>query len=112
MDAEDQEREACIERCQECHEVCLATIPHCLEMGGEHARPAHIRLMLDCVEICQTCADFLLRGSELHRLTCGACAEVCRRCADDCDRLGDDETMKACADVCRRCAESCARMAA
>jgi hypothetical protein len=67
--------------------------------------------MLDCAEICETSANFMIRGSELHHLTCGACAEVCDRCAEDCERMGDDETMRRCAETCRRCAESCHRMA-
>jgi hypothetical protein len=105
------EMERCIDQCQECHEVCLQTIPHCLEKGGRHAEAAHIRLLLDCVDICQTSANFMIRGSELHTLTCGACAEICERCADDCARFGGDAEMQRCADVCRRCAESCLKMA-
>jgi hypothetical protein len=81
-------------------------------MGGRHAESAHIRLMLDCAEICQTSANFMLRGSELHSRTCGVCAEVCERCARDCEQLGDDAHMRACAEACRRCADSCKHMAA
>jgi hypothetical protein len=101
----------CIDICQECHNVCLETVMHCLHMGGEHAEPNHIRLLLDCAEICQTSANFMLRGSDLHGLTCAACAEVCNRCAEDCERF-DDAQMKRCAETCRRCAESCREMAA
>ena len=31
----------CITDCLDCHSVCLATIGHCLQKGGEHAEPAH-----------------------------------------------------------------------
>lgn len=99
----------CIEMCTECHGVCVATLTQCLQHGGKHAEPAHVRLLLDCAEICQTSANFMLRGSELHGRTCGVCAEVCERCAQDCARF-DEEFMKRCADVCRRCAESCRQM--
>ncbi|MEP7187725.1 MAG: four-helix bundle copper-binding protein [Roseiflexaceae bacterium] len=103
----------CIQECLNCHSVCLATVPHCLEMGGAHASAAHIGLLLDCVEICQTSANFMLRGSALHARTCGVCAEVCKQCAQDCERIGGDDTyMQACAAACRRCAESCQKMAA
>lgn len=105
------EMQECLENCRDCHAVCVETIRHCLEKGGRHAEAAHIGLMLDCAEICQTSADFVLRRSPLHTATCGACAEVCARCAEDCERLGDDEAMRRCAEACRRCAESCARMA-
>ena len=106
-----KEMQECIENCSTCHGVCLQTVTYCLGMGGKHAEASHIRLMLDCVEICQTSANFMLRGSDLHTRTCAVCAEVCERCAQDCDRFGDDAQMKLCADTCRRCAESCRRMA-
>ena len=84
---------------------------HCLQQGGRHAEASHIQLLLDCVDICRTSADFMLRGSDLHTLTCGVCAQVCERCAQDCEQMGDDEMMRRCAEACRRCAESCRRMA-
>lgn len=105
------EMQQCIQDCLNCHSICVATVAHCLQMGGPHAEAQHIRLLLDCAEICQTSANFMLRGSDLHGRTCGACAEVCARCAEDCARFGDDPQMQACADMCRRCAESCRRMA-
>ncbi|HYG61067.1 MAG TPA: four-helix bundle copper-binding protein [Thermoanaerobaculia bacterium] len=111
MPHQTQEMERCIENCQECHGVCLQNVAHCLEKGGPHAEPSHIRLLLDCAEICETSANFMIRGSELHTETCRACSEVCQRCADDCRRLGSDPEMQQCAEACQRCAESCAQMA-
>ena len=85
---------------------------HCLQMGGRHAEAGHLQLLLDCAEICQTSANFMTRGSELHNRTCAVCAEICERCAEDCEQFGDEALMKACAETCRRCAESCRQMAA
>lgn len=101
----------CIENCQTCHEVCLEMVPHCLEMGGRHAEPEHIRLLLDCAEICQTSANFMLRGSDFHPQTCGVCAEICEACAADCETFTDDPEMQRCAEICRTCAASCREMA-
>jgi hypothetical protein len=107
------EMQQCIDECTRCHAICLQTVGHCLELGGKHADPAYIRLLLDCAEICQTSANFLLRGSDLHQRTCAVCAEVCRACAESCERMGrDDEMMQQCAEECRRCQQSCERMAA
>ena len=64
----NQEMQQCIQNCVECHRVCLETITHCLREGGKHAEAAHIGLMLDCAQICQTSADFMIRGSGLHAL--------------------------------------------
>ena len=109
----NQEMENCIDNCRSCHEVCLETISHCLEMGGEHANPDHVKLLQDCVQICQTNADFMIRGSSRHMLTCGVCAAICEACADECEKMatGDGaDIMQRCADACRRCAESCRQM--
>lgn len=107
----DERMRECIQQCQHCHDTCTEMVTHCLEMGGEHARPAHVRLLLDCAEICQTSADYMLRSSDLHGKACEVCALVCETCADDCDRFDDDELMQNCAEVCRSCARSCREMA-
>lgn len=106
-----KDMQKCIDECLNCHSVCLSTVQHCLEMGGRHAEASHIRTLLDCAEICQTSANFMLHGSPLHTRTCAVCAEVCRACEESCRRLGDDATMRECAEACRSCAESCQRMA-
>lgn len=105
------EMKECIDACDDCHSICLETVSWCLEQGGEHAEAEHVKLLQDCAEICQTSANFMLRQSPRHDLTCGACAEVCERCAEECERM-DGEQMQACAEACRRCAESCRSMAA
>lgn len=94
----------CIDDCTDCHALCVETINYCLGRGGSHSEDDHIRLMLDCAEICQTSANFLLRGSDLHPLTCEACAEVCDRCARDCERLDGDAGMRDCIESGRRMA--------
>jgi hypothetical protein len=101
----------CIDNCTACHYACLETVTHCLMEGGRHAEAAHIRLLIDCAEICQTSANFMVRGSDMHQATCRACAELCERCAESCAQFTDDEFMLQCAQICRRCAESCRRMA-
>lgn len=106
-----QEMTECQQNCQQCHAICTETAQHCLQKGGKHAEADHIRLLLDCAQICQTSSDFMLRGSPLHTRTCGVCAEICTMCAEACERIKDDSMMKKCAEMCRRCAESCHQMA-
>lgn len=103
------EMESCIQECLDCHKTCLSeAMTHCLEAGGEHVEPEHLRLMMNCAEMCQTSANFMLSGSKLHHLTCGVCAQVCQACAESCEKI---EGMEECAAQCRRCAQSCASMA-
>jgi hypothetical protein len=108
-----EEMQLCIYNCQESHRACLETLTHCLGKGGKHAEPTHIRMLLDCAEICQLSANFMLRESPLHHFTCGVCSKICERCAGDCERLDPgDEHMRHCAELCRECAATCKDMAA
>lgn len=108
----NDEMDKCIRICQDCHALCTKMIEHCLMLGGKHAAPDHIRLMIDCAQLCETTAQYLIRGSSLHGRMCGLCAEACRQCADNCQQLaGDDQMVKQCVELCRSCAGSCERMA-
>lgn len=100
--------EACIDACTHCYQVCLqAAMNHCLEAGGEHVKPKHFRLLMNCAEICRTSADFQLSSSQFSHHLCAVCAEVCEACATDCEKTGD---MEGCVEACRECAESCRQM--
>ncbi len=106
----DRRMEDSIKQCWECRDVCQdALYNHGLEMGGGHVEARHVRLMADCIQACQTAADFMRRGSPVHASECTACADVCEACAESCDRIGD-ERMRRCAETCRRCAQSCRDM--
>lgn len=107
-----KELQQCIENCNRCHDICMQTAIYCAKKGGDHAESNHLRLLADCIQICATSKDFMLRESPLHVETCRACAVVCEQCANDCERMGDDQQMKECAMVCRSCAESCHEMSA
>ena len=105
----DTDLQRCIQDCEACHDVCLAMATgRCLELGGRHSEPQHLRLMLNCAQICRTAADFMVTQSHLHRLVCGVCAAVCEACANSCDEVGE---MEACSRTCRACADSCRTMA-
>ena len=106
-----REIQQCIENCSECHQLCLATVYHCMELGGNSALPGQITLLLDCAESCQTNANFLLRNSELQGLTAALCADSCTRCAQACERLANgDRQLLDCAKICRCAATTCDRM--
>jgi hypothetical protein len=83
------EMQECIEECLNCHAVCTMTLQHCIATGGDHTEVNLIGILLDCAEICQTSANFMLRGSPYHVVTCASCAELCRACeeAESCDRM-------------------------
>lgn len=101
-----QETLRALAHCQTtCHAMALI---HCLELGGDHARPQHIRLMLDCSEICGVTGTFLAHKSQFHTQLCALCVEICETCAEDCEKLGQ---MEDCVAACRACAALCREMA-
>lgn len=101
----------CIADCGDCQGTCLGTVAHCLTLGGKYTEAQHIRVMLDCAEICQVAANFMLRRSTLHSHVCRACAEISEACARSCDALANgDEQIRQCVESCRRCAQSCREM--
>lgn len=104
------EMRECIDSCLACGSVCTEIVRHCLEMGGKHAEVRHVTIVLDCAEICQTSANFMLRQSAAHVETCGTCAAICRACEESCRQLGG-EMMLRCAEECAKCAESCEQRA-
>ena len=101
----------CIAACRQCHEICLQTVEYCLAQGGTLAEPSRVRAMLDCADLCQTSVAFMLRGSELHHLTCEVCADVCEHCAKGCEETLGVEQLMECAETCRACASICREMA-
>lgn len=101
----------CIQDCLDTSRICIETLTHAHEVGGKQTDPARLKLLMDCSEIAQLSAHFMLRDSPFHQDACAVCAEVCERCADDCTEIGDDARVRACANVCRRCAESCHQIA-
>ncbi len=98
-----------IKACLDCHSLCLKmAMSYCLERGGRHVEQQHFRLILNCAELCQTSANFMLSGSPLHGRVCAVCAEACEACAKSCEQVGD---MRECVEECQRCARSCRTMA-
>jgi hypothetical protein len=101
---------SCVDDCIKCYRKCEETLAYCLQQGGKHADPEHIKLMMECAEICRLSASSMMRGTTQSRAISTACAEVCRACAKSCDAFGDDEKMKECAATCFKCADSCESM--
>lgn len=107
-----QEMKQCTDSCLKCARVCLESVAHCIEKGGNHAEASHIKALFECAKICQTSGELMLLDAESSGRLCGLCAEVCNRCAESCEQFADDEQMKACAEICRECASTCQSMAA
>lgn len=106
-----REMRQAIESASNCYQVCKQTIVHCLQEGGKHVEPDHMKTMMDCAEICQVSTSFMLTNSRWHGQVCGICAEICEACEESCRQFPGDQMMQQCADACRRCAEDCRRMA-
>lgn len=107
MHSDNSTLQECIKICHTCQDECSSTLfNHCLVEGGEHVEQEHVKLMTDCIAICEQSANFMVRQSPMYAAICEACAKICEACAKSCEALGD-EHMKKCAEACRKCAESC-----
>jgi hypothetical protein len=95
---------------QECEAICIDTIQYCLQQGGAHVESSHMKLVLECAEICTTTVKFLLLGA-FHGQVSGVCANICEACAVSCEKFAGDSQMKEWADSCRLCAAACRRVA-
>jgi hypothetical protein len=78
MHTTSPEMQSCIDACNRCYQTCLhEAMTHCLESGGKHVSPEHMRLMLNCAEICQMSTNLMLSNSTFSSQLCRVCAEVC-----------------------------------
>jgi hypothetical protein len=75
----------CIRLCQDCTDVCVATvsvISRRTEYDANFIKP----LLQACVAICKSCGDECERHAHKHA-HCRVCAEACRRCETACRQL-------------------------
>lgn len=101
----------CIEACIACYQECLKCLNHCLIMGGIHTQNYHIKGLLECAQVCNTCSNLLRLEGKYSDELCQICARVCEDCEASCLSIGkDDSVMIACAQKCRICADSCKRL--
>lgn len=100
----------CIDQCWTCRHECQKTLyNYCLQEGGQHVEQEHVKLMTDCIQICQIAADFMVRNSKYHMNICETCAKICEACAKSCAQMTEPEMQK-CSQVCFECATTCKEM--
>jgi hypothetical protein len=105
MHGTTQSENSCIESCLHCYRTCASmAMTHCLELGGAHADPKHIRLLMTCAELCRATAHLLVLHSAQYKEVCFECSHICSVSAIECERLGD---MEECVVACRECAKCC-----
>lgn len=95
---------------QDCEALCAQVIQHCLEVGGAHADASHLRLLQDCVDICEATRKIFQRRSPHFSELSFACASICEAAAAACERFIGDAQMKACANQCRLSAIACRQL--
>lgn len=102
--------ELCVQNCSDCYKMCVFTAVYCLQTGGLHAEEQHIKLLLDCADICHLAVNLMLRNSGYLKDLCYLCEAACRKCGEDCKRFENNEQMQACLDVCLETAGTCREM--
>ena len=83
----DPQMENCISDCLNCYRVCqrVLAVNVCDLERREPVGEVQAQMLADCATICATSADFMIRNSPRHVLTCGVCATICEACAAECD---------------------------
>jgi hypothetical protein len=101
--------QSCIDTCLRSQREAIMTLTYLRDMGGAHIDPVRIRSLLDCADVCQVAATFMMRGSHRHVELCAVAARICRDCADLCDGTNDHQLRK-CVEACRTCEATCREM--
>lgn len=96
----------CIDACLKAQRECIMTLTYVRDLGGAHIDPVRIRSLLDCADVCQVGATFMMRGSHRHIEMCAVAARICRDCAEQCDGTNDQQ-MRRCVEACRTCEAHC-----
>jgi hypothetical protein len=98
----------CIDNCLEASKVCQSCLQHCLSLGGKHAQPEHISLLLETAEICHVTATFMLATSKFTHELAGVCSRVCDAAAQSLNEMDpEDPHMVKCMTICKKTADAC-----
>ena len=97
----EPETKTCVAALQACHATCLqfATFD-CMQGNYPRVGPNQFRLMLDCAELCQTAANFLIRDSDHYLRVCREALVICEDLASDCRKFPGMEAILAACDEC------------
>jgi hypothetical protein len=98
----------CRDACLRTHVACLHAATHALVKAEAHPRDL-VRMLWDCADMSVTNANLLSRGSPMHPITCGACAELCEECVEHCGK-SDDPILQQAAAACSESARLCREM--
>ncbi len=103
--------EEAIRNSLDCYRICEETIAYCLKMGGRYVEPDHVQIVVDCAQMCNLHASFMIRNSNFAGRTAELCADICEKCAASCEAVDPEDTqLKTCAEMCRKCAASCRKV--
>ena len=94
--------------CRRARLVLQAAAVRSFDAGGMELDPVHLRLLLDCAQMCEMTADFMSRNSPYHLYLCEVCAAICEACGESCALAG---AMEECAAICQECIVVCRALA-
>lgn len=100
----NEEFEHAINSCVQCVAACEDAINYCLKTGM--ASVELVNVLRDCIDICKTTSNLMMRGSEHGEHLTKECREICMVCAEECIN-SNIEYLKKCADTCKACAAEC-----
>jgi hypothetical protein len=102
----------CIGNCTACERLCLETMAHCRQRGGDFAETPLLAALALCAELCRDTASTVQDAAgEAQLPMLRACAVACERGAKLCDDFPSDNMLRACGNACRLAARACTGLA-
>lgn len=103
---------AAIDAMSACAQACTADTEADLSEANLAEMVKCIRLCQDCTDICTATIAVVTRqahyDASVTRPLLQACLAICKSCGDECERHGPHyEHCRVCAEACRRCEQAC-----
>jgi Domain of Unknown Function (DUF326) len=103
---------AAIDALSDCAQACIADTDADLSEPNLAEMVTCIRLCQNCVNVCTATIGVISRAATQDASVTGplleACVAICRGCGDECERHARmHDHCRICADACRRCEQAC-----
>ena len=102
---------AAIDALSDCAQACTADTDADLNEPNLAEMVTCIRLCQNCVDVCTATLGILsrvaIREASVTRPLLEACVAICKSCGDECERHAHMQHCRVCAEACRRCEQAC-----
>lgn len=95
--------------CLDCVRLCELCANECIDAGRKDLAMC-IKLCGACADSCVLCIKCMSSDLSQYKQACTLAADLCEACAAECEK-GQGDLMRQCAEACRKCAQACRQAA-